>query len=160
MISMIAAFSKGRVIGKDGEMPWHLPADLKHFKNVTSGHPVLMGRKTFESIGRPLPKRQNIVLTRDKDFTSQGIEVIHDFSEVDPLMADEKEFFVIGGATIYEQLMKKAERLYITEIEATFEGDTHFPPISDLEWKVVSSEKGIVDEKNPYPHTFIIYERI
>lgn len=159
MISMIAAFAEGRVIGENGDMPWHLPADLQHFKKVTSGHPILMGRKTFESIGRPLPKRRNIVLTRNKDFSAAGVEVIHDFSEVTPLMKLEEEFFVIGGATIYEQLLPKAERLYITNIHQAFKGDTYFPFIDEKEWVVVSEENGIVDEKNQYPHTFLVYER-
>ncbi|WP_280769416.1 dihydrofolate reductase [Salipaludibacillus daqingensis] len=159
MISMIAAFSEGRVIGKDGDMPWHLPADLQHFKKVTSGHPILMGRKTFESIGRPLPKRRNIVLTRDENFQASGVEVIHDVSEVTPLMNEKEEFFVIGGATLYELLLPKAERLYITKIEHTFSGDTFFPIIDEKNWQVVSEQTGVVDEKNKYPHTFLVYER-
>jgi dihydrofolate reductase len=159
MISMIAAFADGRVIGVDGDMPWHLPGDLQHFKKITSGHPILMGRKTFESIGRPLPKRRNIVLSRDKAFSPAGVEVIHDFSEVTLLMKEEEEFFVIGGATVYEQLLPKAERLYITKIDHSFKGDTFFPLIDEKEWKVVSEEKGIIDEKNQYPHRFLVYER-
>ncbi|MCE7793047.1 type 3 dihydrofolate reductase [Salipaludibacillus sp. CUR1] len=159
MISMIAAFSEGRVIGKDGDMPWHLPADLRHFKKVTSGHPILMGRKTFESIGKPLPNRRNIVLTRDKTFSAEGVEAIHDLADIRSLMAEEEEFFVIGGATIYEKLISKADRLYITHIHASFEGDTFFPEINGDEWETVSSEKGTVDQKNPHPHTFLVYER-
>lgn len=159
MISMIAALAEGRVIGEDGDMPWYLPADLQHFKKVTSGHPILMGRKTFESIGRPLPKRRNIVLTRDMSFSAEGVEVIHDFSAVTPLMNEEEEFFVIGGATVYEQLLAKAQRLYLTEIHHSFKGDTFFPFIDKKEWTLVSQEKGIIDEKNQYPHTFLVYER-
>lgn len=159
MISMIAAMAEGRVIGEGGSMPWHLPADLQHFKKITSGHPILMGRKTFDSIGRPLPKRRNIVLTRDKSFSAEGVEVIHDFSSVTSLMKEEEEFFVIGGATIYEQLLPKAERLYITDIHHSFNGDTFFPAIDRKNWVAISEEKGIVDEKNQYPHTFLVYER-
>lgn len=159
MISMIAAMSENNVIGKDGEMPWHLPGDLKFFKQTTKGHSVVMGRKTFESIGRPLPNRRNIVLTRSEDFSAEGIEVIHTFSEMDKLVKDEEEFFVIGGATIYEQLLPLADRLYITIIHETFEGDTFFPTIDDGQWKIVASKKGEVDEKNSLGHTFLTYER-
>ncbi|WP_416147101.1 dihydrofolate reductase [Salipaludibacillus sp. HK11] len=160
MISMIAAFAEGRVIGKNGDMPWHLPAELQYFKKITTGHPILMGRKTFESIGRPLPKRRNIVLTRDRDFSVEGVEIIHELSDVDQLMKERDEFFVIGGTTLYEQLLPKAERLYITKIHQFFEGDTFFPEISEKDWEIVSEEQGIVDEKNQYSHTFLIYERI
>ncbi|MCD8509498.1 MAG: dihydrofolate reductase [Bacillus sp. (in: Bacteria)] len=160
MISMIAAMGKKNVIGFKGDMPWHLPNDLKYFKKVTTGHPVLMGRKTFESIGKPLPNRKNLVLTRNEDFSPEGVEVLHSIEEVRPLMEAEDEFFVIGGANLYEQLMPLADRLYITYIKASFEGDTFFPFIDDKEWKVVSSEEGLVDENNQYAHTFVVYERI
>lgn len=159
MISMIAAMSHNNVIGKDGDMPWHLPNDLRHFKEVTSGNPILMGRKTYQSIGKPLPNRRNIVLTRDKSFHAEGVEVIHSLNEVEPLMHEADEFFVIGGATIYEQLMHLAERLYITKIDATFEGDTYFPQINDEVWHVVNEKAGVLDEKNHYEHTFYTYER-
>ncbi|UCZ52556.1 dihydrofolate reductase [Bacillus shivajii] len=159
MISMIAAMGENRAIGKDGDMPWHLPNDLKYFKAVTSGHPVLMGRKTFESIGRPLPKRRNLVLTRSTDFHVDDVEVIHAFEDVKPLVDEAEEFFVIGGATIYEQLMPIADRLYITWIHETFEADTFFPKIDESIWKVVSSQEGTIDEKNKFAHTFVVYER-
>ncbi|MCR6107851.1 dihydrofolate reductase [Salipaludibacillus agaradhaerens] len=160
MIAMIAAFSDGRVLGKNGKMPWHLPAELQYFKRVTSGHPVLMGRKTFESIGRPLPNRRNIVLTRNESFTAEGVEVFHHIEDVKPLMKEQEEFFVIGGATLYETLLDKADRLYITKIHASFEGDTFFPKFDEAEWKEVSRQKGTVDEKNPLAHTFHVYERL
>ncbi|MGJ9384093.1 dihydrofolate reductase [Salipaludibacillus sp. CF4.18] len=159
MISMIAAMSENNVIGKDGQMPWHLPGDLQFFKQTTNGHSIVMGRKTFESIGRPLPKRRNIVLTRNNDFSAEGVEVINNFSEMDKLVKDEEEFFVIGGATIYEQLLPLADRLYITEIHESFEGDTFFPAIDDGQWEVVASKKGKVDERNSHAHTFLTYER-
>ncbi|MBU9722147.1 MULTISPECIES: dihydrofolate reductase [Bacillaceae] len=159
MISMIWAMSSNRVIGKDGDMPWHLPNDLKYFKKVTSGHPVLMGRTTFDSIGKALPKRRNIVLTRSDDFSAEGVEVIHSLDEVNGLAREEEEFFVIGGATVYEQLMPLAERLYVTEIHESFEGDTFFPAFDMEKWELVSTEEGEMDEKNPYPHTFKVYER-
>lgn len=159
MISMIAAVGERGVIGKDGDMPWHLPNDLQFFKRTTGGHAIVMGRKTFESIGRPLPKRRNIVLTRSAKFKADGVEIIHNFSEMERLVRDEEEFFVIGGATIYEQLMPLADRLYITKIHEAFDGDTFFPTIDESEWEVVSTEEGKVDEKNRHPHTFITYER-
>ncbi|ADU31667.1 dihydrofolate reductase [Evansella cellulosilytica] len=159
MISMIAAMGKNREIGLNGEMPWHLPNDLKFFKKTTSGHSVLMGRKTYESIGRPLPNRRNLVVTRSESFHADGVEVLHSLDDVKPLVNSEEEFFVIGGATLYEQLMPIAKRLYITSINAEFEADTYFPAIDEIEWKIVSSEKGIVDEKNKYEHTFQVFER-
>ncbi|MBU9712994.1 dihydrofolate reductase [Evansella tamaricis] len=167
MIFMIAAVGEGMVIGKDGDMPWHLPNDLKYFKRTTSGHPVLMGKRTFESIGKALPNRRNIILTRDKSFSAEDIEVVNSLDEVKELLelnnsrtdGKKEQFFVIGGATLYNQLIGIADRLYITKIHAHFEGDTYFPEINEEEWKVVSSEKGEVDEKNPYRHTFVVYER-
>lgn len=159
MISFIVAMANDNVIGKDGKMPWHLPNDLKYFKRVTTGYPVLMGRKTYESIGKPLANRRNIVLTRDKSFHADGIEVIHSLKEVEPLMKDSEEFFVIGGATLYEQLLPLADRLYVTKIHAQFEGDTYFPQIDEDEWQVVHQEQGIIDDKNVYEHTFYVYER-
>ena len=159
MISMIAAMSHNNVIGKDGVMPWHLPNDLKHFKKITSGHPILMGRKTFQSIGKPLPNRRNIVLTGDRFFQAAGIEVIHSLQEVESLMNEAAEFFVIGGATIYEQLMDMADRLYITKIDASFAGDTYFPLVDDKIWYLVDEEAGILDDKNIYQHSFYTYER-
>lgn len=159
MISMIAAMAKNNVIGIKGDMPWHLPNDLKYFKRITTGHPVLMGRKTFESIGKPLPNRRNLVLTRNEDFQPKGVEVLHSMADVRPLMEKEEEFFVIGGANLYEQLIPLADRLYITYIHEEFEGDTFFPEIDKGSWKQVSSEIGEVDEKNKYPHTFVVYEK-
>ncbi|MDQ0245514.1 dihydrofolate reductase [Bacillus fengqiuensis] len=160
MISFLVAMDQNRVIGKDNKLPWHLPADLKYFKELTMGHPIVMGRKTYESIGRPLPGRENIVITRDKDYTAEGCTVIHSISEVKEL--EEKrndELFVIGGAEIFEQTFSIADRLYITMIEAVFEGDTYFPDFNEDEWVVVSKEKGVKDERNVYEHYFLVYER-
>ncbi|WP_163100916.1 dihydrofolate reductase [Peribacillus alkalitolerans] len=161
MISFILAMDENRVIGKDNQLPWHLPADLKYFKKVTMGHPVVMGRKTYESIGRLLPGRENIILTRDHDYSVEGGIVFHsveefmDYAKKDP----NEEYFVIGGAEIFNLLMDKVDILYITEIHATFEGDTFFPEIKEDIWTLVSSEKGVTDEKNLYPHTFLVYKK-
>ncbi|PLR98897.1 dihydrofolate reductase [Bacillus sp. T33-2] len=160
MISFIVAMDKNLVIGKENQLPWHLPADLKFFKQVTMGHPIVMGRKTHESIGRPLPGRENIVITRDKDYVAEGCTVIHSVEEITRL--DEKkddEIFVIGGAEIFKLTLPVADRMYITLIEAEFEGDTYFPEINKNEWKLVTKEKGPKDDKNPYDYYFCIYER-
>ncbi|MFA9559872.1 dihydrofolate reductase [Evansella sp. AB-rgal1] len=159
MISMIAAMGENRVIGKDGDMPWHIPNDLKYFKQVTSNHAVIMGRKTYDSIGKALPNRKNYIVTRDQEFEAPDGEVFHSVKDAESLMSSDEEVFVIGGATIYEQFLPIADRLYITLIHEEFEGDTFFPVIDEQVWKVVSSEKGKLDEKNSHPHTFVVYER-
>lgn len=158
MISLLVAMDENRLIGKDNQLPWHLPNDLQYFKQVTMGHPIVMGRKTFESIGRPLPGRENIVITRNHDYQAEGCRVIHQLSEV-KAFPKEEEVFVIGGAQIFEEILPEADRLYITEIHASFSGDTHFPEIKEEDWEEISSTPGKVDEKNHYPHDFIILQR-
>lgn len=161
MISLIVAMGENRVIGNKNELPWHLPEDLKYFKRVTMGHPVIMGRKTFESIGRPLPGRKNIVISAQEDYVAEGCTVLHSIEEV--LMLNEKnpgeEYFVIGGAEIYKALLPVADRLYITFIYEKFEGDTVFPPFKINEWELVSRQKGLKSEENPYDFEFLVYER-
>ncbi|WP_078409843.1 dihydrofolate reductase [Priestia abyssalis] len=160
MISFLVAMDQNRVIGKDNKLPWYLPADLKYFKELTMGHPIIMGRKTYESIGRPLPGRENIVITRNEEYTAEGCTIIHSISEVKEL--EEKrddELFVIGGAEIFEQTFSIADRLYVTMIEETFEGDTYFPDFNEDDWVVVSKKKGVQDERNVYEHYFLVYER-
>lgn len=154
MISFIVAMDENRVIGQDNRMPWHLPADLAHFKATTMGHPVVMGRKTFESIGKPLPGRKNIVLTRQTDWSAGGTEVIH---SLDDLPAG--DLFVIGGAEIFRDLLPRVDRMYITVIRHAFAGDAYFPEFDPLEWQVLEQRPGVVDEKNPYRHTFFTLER-
>lgn len=161
MISFIWAMDKHRVIGKNNQLPWHLPEDLKFFKRVTMGHPIIMGRKTFESIGRPLPGRKNIIVTRNREYTNENCEVMYD---VESLLAfcrqnSDEEYFVIGGAEIFQQLFPYVDRLYITKIDEAFEGDTYFPAIDLDDWQLSSQEKGIKDEKNPYDYEFLIYEK-
>lgn len=160
MISFIWAMDMNRAIGFQNKLPWHLPEDLKFFKRVTMGHPVIMGRKTHESIGRLLPGRENIVLTRDPNFQSDGIKVMHSVEEIFHYSREtNEELFVIGGAEIFNELFPVADKLYLTMIHEEFQGDTYFPQFPIDDWKLVSSEKGITDEKNPYDFEFLIYER-
>ncbi|MCC3357084.1 dihydrofolate reductase [Bacillus sp. REN16] len=161
MISLLLAMDKNQLIGKDNDLPWRLPADLAYFKRVTMGHAIIMGRKTYDSIGRPLPGRENIIVTRDTSYKAEGCKVIHSIDEIVKLREEtDQELFVIGGAEIFKMILPYSDRLYITEIEEEFEGDTYFPAFNKNEWKVISKEKGIKDEKNPYDYTFIVYEKI
>lgn len=160
MISFIWAMDKNRVIGKDNQLPWHLPEDLKFFKKSTMGHPVAMGRKTHESIGRPLPGRENIIITRNEQYESENCTVFHSAEEfVDFCKKKDEEVFVIGGAEIFRQLFPYADKLYLTVINEEFEGDTFFPEFDLGGWELISVEKGIRDEKNPYDYEFRIYDR-
>jgi dihydrofolate reductase len=160
MISLMLAMDKNRLIGKDNQLPWHLPADLRYFKNVTMGHPIVMGRKTFESIGRVLPGRENIVLTRDADFHAEGITILHSIEDVKRLSSSiDQEIFVIGGAEIFKEILPVTDRLYITDIHHAFEGDTYFPEIDEAKWTTLSVTPGTVDDKNLYQHDFIVLER-
>jgi dihydrofolate reductase len=159
MISLIVAMDRNRLIGRNNDLPWRLPADLAYFKRVTMGHPIIMGRKTFESIGKPLPGRENIIVTRNKNFQAEGCTVVHSMSELlERFASSSEEVFVIGGAELFKEALPVAERLYITHIEEVFEGDTWFPEISK-DWKEVSREKGVQDEKNPYEYYFTVYEK-
>jgi dihydrofolate reductase len=161
MISFLVAMDNRQVIGKDNDLPWHLPADLAYFKRVTMGHSIIMGRKTHESIGRALPGRQNIILTRNSDYQVPGCEVLHSLGEVKRLNSEtNQELFVIGGAELFKELLPLADRLYITHIHHDFEGDTFFPNLGWDEWKVSSREQGIKDEKNPYDYEYVVYDRI
>ncbi|MBU8878949.1 dihydrofolate reductase [Bacillus sp. FJAT-29790] len=160
MISLIWAMDENRVIGNNNELPWHLPEDLKFFKRTTMGHPIAMGRKTWDSIGRPLPGRENIVITRNPAFTCDGCTVLN---SVDALVEyssnKDDEVFVIGGAEIFKVILPSVDRLYLTRIHDKFEGDTFFPELDMTKWTLVSKEKGIKDEKNPYDYDFEIYEK-
>ncbi|MCH1626378.1 dihydrofolate reductase [Ferdinandcohnia quinoae] len=161
MISLLFAMDINRVIGKNNDLPWHLPADLAYFKKITMGHPIIMGRKTYESIGKPLPGRENIIITRDKEYQIDGCTVFHSIDEIVKMdNTVNQELFVIGGSEIFKGILPYSNRLYITEINEEFEGDTFFPEIQMNEWKLISKEKGKKDEKNPYDYFFLIYERI
>ncbi|MFQ1932293.1 type 3 dihydrofolate reductase [Aeromonas veronii] len=160
-ISMIAAMAHDRVIGKDNQMPWHLPADLAHFKRVTLGKPVLMGRKTFESIGRPLPGRRNLVISRNPDYQAEGIEVVGSVEAALALLAgcSVEELMVIGGGHLYAEMLPSADCLYLTRIDLAVEGDTRFPAFDDGQWQLVDCESHPADEKNPSPYSFETWQR-
>ncbi|WP_413111226.1 type 3 dihydrofolate reductase [Thaumasiovibrio sp. DFM-14] len=157
-ISMIAAMAQGRVIGKDNDMPWHLPADFAWFKRCTMGKPIVMGRKTYDSIGRPLPGRHNIVVSRNADLVIDGVDVVASLQEAKACAGDVAELMVIGGGSFYQACLPEAERLYLTFIDAHIAGDTQFPVWGD-EWRVVHQEAYSADEKNAYDLTFSILER-
>ena len=152
MISLIVAASRNGVIGAKNKLPWRLPADLQRFKQLTMGHPILMGRKTFESIGKPLPGRTNIVITRQKGFTCCGTTAAYSLEEALQICENEKESFVIGGAEIFAQALPLADRIYLTRIEKDFEGDTKLFEIDPAVWKETSREDFLND---PLPHRFI-----
>ena len=160
-ISMIAAMAHDRVIGKDNQMPWHLPADLAHFKRVTLGKPVLMGRKTFESIGRPLPGRRNLVISRNPGYQAEGIEVVGSVEAALALLAGSsvEELMVIGGGHLYAEMLPSADCLYLTRMDLAVEGDTRFPAFDDGQWQRVDCESHPADEKNPHPYSFETWQR-
>ncbi|MDP7029196.1 MAG: dihydrofolate reductase [Phycisphaerales bacterium] len=158
-IVLIAAVSDNGVIGRDGDMPWHLPADLKHFKRVTMGHPVLMGRRTWESIGRPLPGRSNIVLTRDLSYRAEGATVVHSLD--DSFAAAEGDvLMVIGGGEIYRAVFDAAAVIELTRVHADIDGDTTFPPLPEGAWSCVSREHHDADSRHAHAFTFERWERV
>lgn len=161
MLSIIAAIANNNVIGKDNKLIWHLPEDLKRFKALTTGHTIIMGRNTFESLGRVLPNRKHIVLCKSGKLQIQdeNVEVINNVELLKPYIESQEENFVLGGASIYELLMPYATKMYITKIEHNFEGDRYFPEIKENEWRMVSVEKGLKNEKNPYDYEHINYVR-
>ena len=159
IVSMIVAMAHDRVIGLNGSMPWHLPADFAYFKKSTMGCPIIMGRKTYDSIGKPLLGRRNIVLTRSSDLSIDGCDVVSSLQEALALVADEKEVFVIGGQQLYEQALPFAQRLYLTHIDVTLEGDTCFPDYSSYSWEQVRIDTFPADEKNAHPYSFELLEK-
>ena len=158
-VSLIVAMDKNRVIGKENDIPWRIPKDWEYVKNTTSGHPIILGRKNFESIGRALPNRRNIILTSDKDLNFEGCEIVHSIDDVFELCKNEEEIFIFGGEQIYNMFLPYVEKMYITKIYYEFEGDTFFPEVNFDEWKEVSVEKGVMNDKNPYNYYFHVYER-
>lgn len=158
-ISLIVAMGTGRVIGNQGKIPWHLPADLAHFKKTTLGQPIVMGRKTWDSIGRPLPGRRNIVLSRSQ-MEAEGAECFSTVEEVlGSCSCEEGEIFVIGGGEIYSLFLSVAQKIHLTEVEGDFVGDAHFPELPSDEWKEVSRNTRLADAKNPHTCHFLLLER-
>lgn len=161
-VSIIVAKGKNNVIGKDNDLPWHLPGDLRHFKNTTTGHHLIMGRKTFESLGRPLPNRTSIVLTRNKEYTiPDGHYVVHDLSSALEICHSKQlgQVYVLGGADIFEMALPYTDELIVTEVDASPKGDTYFPEIEESEWRMVSRQDFSKDEKNKYAYSFVTYTR-
>lgn len=156
-ISIIVALAKNLVIGKDNQIPWHIPADLQYFKRITLGKPMIMGRKNFESIGRPLPGRKNIILTRDSNYTAEGCTIVHTKEEAIAATDNVEEVMIIGGGAIYEMFMDDADMLYLTEIDADVDGDVFFPEYDKSQWREVSRESG--EENMDWRYAYVTYAR-
>lgn len=162
MLSIVVAKAKNNIIGKDNKLLWHLSDDLKRFRALTEGHTIIMGRKTFESLGRVLPNRKHIVFSNNPDFkvNDENVEVVHSLLQIQEYIESEEEAFVIGGAMMYNFLMPYVSKMYVTEIEKEFEGDAFFPRIDDKKWKEISREKGPEDGENNFEYNYVIYEKI
>jgi dihydrofolate reductase len=160
-LSIIVAVAANNVIGKDNQLIWRLPADLKQFKMLTMGHPMIMGRKTFDSIGKPLPGRTSIIITRQPDYTHEGCLIVHSLEQAiqEAHKVDEKEAFVVGGAEIYRQSIRLADKIYLTQLYQSFDGDTFFPEIDASLWQEVRRASFSPDEKNAYAFDFVELER-
>lgn len=162
MLSIIVAKAKNNMIGRENTLVWKLPADLQHFKQLTTGHTIIMGRKTFKSLGRVLPNRKHIVFSQNPDFKIQdeNVQVVHSMLEIQEYIENEEENFVIGGAMIYNLLMPHVTKMYVTEIDEEFEGDAFFPRINTEIWQETRREKGPKDEKNNLDYDYVTYEKI
>jgi dihydrofolate reductase len=159
-LSIIVAMAENDVIGRGNRLPWHLPADLRHFRRLTTGKPILMGRKTWESIGRPLPERTNIVITRDPAYIAAGAVVVHSVAEALQAAGDATEVMVIGGAELYRQILPRVSTIYLTRVHANIEGDTFFPELDEDEWRETERIDCEPDEKHAYRFSFITLERV
>ncbi len=157
-LGLVVAISSNNAIGKDNQLLWHLPADLRHFKNITSGHTIIMGRKTYDSIGKPLPNRRNIVITRQKGLQIEGIEVVNSLAEALSLCKQE-EVYIIGGAEIYRQAISLCDKIELTRVHQDFDADAFFPELDNAIWKEVWKEDHLPDEKNKFAYTFSTLER-
>lgn len=160
LVSLVVAMSENRVIGRNGGLPWHLPKDLQYFKRLTLDHTVIMGRKTYDEMKRPLANRRNVVITRNPEFHPSGVTVVPSLTEALALGATEREVFVIGGGEIFRQAISRADRLYLTVVHAQVEGDTYFPDFEHDGWALESEERHEADEKHPWAFTFRNYRRI
>ena len=159
MISLIAAMANNRVIGLNNQMPWHLPADLQHFKKITLGKPIIMGRKTFESIGKPLPGRKNIIISRQNNLMLEGCTVCDSIETAIEAAMDAEEIIIMGGANIYQQTLPMADRMYLTFIDLDSDGDAFFPKWDEKNWRINSTKKNNPDNKNQHPYTFVQLDR-
>lgn len=161
-ISCVVAVANNNVIGRNNDIPWYLPADLKYFKKITLGHHIIMGRNCYQSIGRPLPKRTNVIITRDPYFIASNCLIAHSINEALEVAHDngETDAMIIGGGTIYKQTQDLWDTLYLTQVDLNVDGDVFFPELNMDEWKLISSESHLPDEKNEHPYTFNKYERI
>lgn len=159
VISLIVAMDRNRLIGRGNALPWHLPADLQHFKAVTMAKPIIMGRKTYESIGRSLPGRHNIVISGNATFTAPGCTVVDSLDAARAAAGAVAEVMIIGGAQLYTEALPHAQRIYLTRIDAEFDGDAWFPPLNADVWRECRREEHGPDERNPYPYTFLVLER-
>ena len=159
-IAFVVAYDRGRAIGKDNRLPWRLPDDMRHVRNVTMGKPMIMGRRTWDSIGRPLPGRTSIVLTRDRQFRCDGCLVARTPEEAMKLAGAVPEIIVFGGARVFEEFLPRADRIYLTEVETKVDGDTHFPDIDLAEWREVERTRHPADERHPYAFSFVTLDRV
>ena len=158
-ISLIVALARNRVIGRDNQLPWRLSADLQHFKRLTMGRPIVMGRKTCESIGKPLPGRTNIVVTRNSSFSAEGCRVVHSIDEALVAAGGADEVMIMGGENLYSQLLPRADRLYLTEVQAEVSGDAWFPEFDETQWQELERESHRADENNEFDYDFVVLAR-
>ncbi len=161
MLKILVAFDENRVIGKNNTLIWHLPADLKRFKALTTGHVIIMGRKTFESIGKPLPNRTTIVISRQADLQIEGVIIAHSVEEaiLKAKSITREDIFIVGGAEIYALSLALADQILVTQLHDIFEGDAYFPEIPSTSWEITEKERGVTDEKNAYQYSYITYTR-
>ncbi|MCA9123824.1 MAG: dihydrofolate reductase [Planctomycetaceae bacterium] len=159
-VSLIVAMERNGVIGRDGGLPWHLSADLKRFKQLTMGHHIIMGRKTFESIGRLLPGRTSVIVTRQQEYVASGAVIAHSLSDALAAAEGDDEVFIIGGAEIYRQAINSIDRIYLTDVAANVSGDARFPEFDRSDWSIVEQSAHPADDRNDHPHTFTVLERI
>ena len=160
VVTLVVAVADSGAIGRDNALPWHLPDDLKRFKRLTLGKPIVMGRKTFESIGKPLPGRQNIVLTRDANYHREGVTVVHDVDAALSATADAPEVMVIGGSDLFRLFLPRAARIHLTRVHGNIAGDVTWPPLEPREWEVVERERHEADESHAYAMTFEVWRRV
>jgi dihydrofolate reductase len=160
MLSLIAAISENNALGKENKLLWHLPADLKRLKALTMGHNLIMGRKTFESLGKPLPGRPHIIISKQKNYFPEGASVVDSIEKAIELAKEDNQPFIFGGGEIYKLTLHLVQKIYITKVHANFEGDTFFPELSSDEWKLVDCQKFEPDDKNKFSYSYLEYDRI